>query len=485
MEVRHNTKVLERAVELVVTRAETPLLAARAAARASLQRSDAIRRIATGTAIAVAAIGIGIGIFLSKNEPTPTVARSVPTQSQLTEVTPKVRDPQSQVTVPEKKSIETTNFTIFKSIEVPIGDKTWTIYAGHNFATGEEQAAGNWNAAWCTTEVNVDKLDVKISLGVRPTKWDIQSQPVYDQKFATSVGLNPEIIRQLAVKCPWMDGKTFNIGNGEVQLAHPEIKLIGSVLFYKGAIGNDFLQMLSQREFTTLDIDSPGGLVDEALGAGRWLRKNGKSVQTQKQCFSACVFVLAGGSTRQAVGDAQVGVHRFRSDAQATPDDLALGQEKSADILQYFQEMQVKPDLWLAMARTPAQDILLIPHKDLVDWNLLSPDVVTVGDGSTNNETISSENSAEKLPDPRRLFSLVGYDAAGGDIGGMPIRDSTDISCEENCRNDQSCLVATYNIKTRACFLKSKLVTVQKFPGAEIFYKNSVQTRLTELVNPN
>ena len=471
MEVRHNTTALERALEVIAMRAEAPLLVARAAASDKIRKGVAIRRLATGAAIAIAAIGIGLGIYLSRKEPLTTAKQEVPAPKQITEDISNLPKPQVPLPLPEKKSVETTNFTIFKTRDVKIGEKTWTVTAGHSFATGEAQLAGNWDKAWCYNYAQMDKLTVQLSLGDRPKSSDVQSQPYYDPKFAIGVGLTPENIQQLATQCPWLDGKTFKIDIGEAPPPLPDIKLIGSVLFYNGAIGADFLQQLSNYEFTTLNIDSPGGLVDEALKSGRWLRINNKGVQTQKQCFSACVFVLAGGTTRQALGNPEIGVHRFKSSALPTDNDLEIGQQKSADISQYFQEMGVKNDLWLAMARTPAQDILIMTHKELVDWNLLSPDVNEFGDDS---KTVP-ENSTEKL------YNLIGYDAPGGDMVGMPIRGITNDSCEARCRNDQKCLVATYNIKAKACFLKLELVGVQKFPEAETYYRSTLHSRVTEL----
>jgi hypothetical protein len=64
VEIRHNTKLLEQAVALVVERAAIP--AREAAARVAEKHAQAIakRRLATGIAIAVAAVGVGLGIVL-------------------------------------------------------------------------------------------------------------------------------------------------------------------------------------------------------------------------------------------------------------------------------------------------------------------------------------------------------------------------------------------------------------------------------------
>ena len=73
MEIRHNTALLEQALELVVQRAAIPSKQAEAEAAERRARAVARRRLATGAAIALAAVGIGLGIWLGlwrmPNEP--------------------------------------------------------------------------------------------------------------------------------------------------------------------------------------------------------------------------------------------------------------------------------------------------------------------------------------------------------------------------------------------------------------------------------
>ena len=64
MDVRHNTALLERAIELIVQRASIPFRKAEAEAAERLAQATARRRLATGAAIALAAIGIGLGVYL-------------------------------------------------------------------------------------------------------------------------------------------------------------------------------------------------------------------------------------------------------------------------------------------------------------------------------------------------------------------------------------------------------------------------------------
>ena len=56
MQIRHNTSLLEQAVEHVVQRASIPVLQAQADALERTNRAVAIRRIATGAAVAIIAV---------------------------------------------------------------------------------------------------------------------------------------------------------------------------------------------------------------------------------------------------------------------------------------------------------------------------------------------------------------------------------------------------------------------------------------------
>ena len=76
MLVRHNTELLEKAVDLAVKRAAIPTLQAEAAAQRTMTRATGLRRLATGGAIALAAVGIGLGVMLGFWQPEETVASS-------------------------------------------------------------------------------------------------------------------------------------------------------------------------------------------------------------------------------------------------------------------------------------------------------------------------------------------------------------------------------------------------------------------------
>jgi hypothetical protein len=64
--------------------------------------------------------------------------------------------------------------------------------------------------------------------------------------------------------------------------------------------------------FVTVELDSPGGDVVEALGMGRAINQHLAMtlVRPGHECVSACVFILMAGAVHTPVNGAEIGVHR-------------------------------------------------------------------------------------------------------------------------------------------------------------------------------
>lgn len=367
--------------------------------------------------------------------------------------------------------IDTKNFSIFTQRDLQVAGLKRTIEAGHSFATEQDQLDRRWSRAWCYTTVVDDGLNIKIDLGSRETVDGKPAVPRLESVQLTRVGLSLKDLLYLAENCPWLDGKSFDHGSKTAVSDLPPAvhTLVGDVLYHSGPIRGDFVNELQRRKFTTLSIESEGGLVDAALVGGRWLRANRKLVTTRTNCLSACVFVLAGGAIRNAEPAAEIGVHRFIGTSDNPATDIEVAQAKSADIVRYLQEMGVSEALWIAMAETPSGSIKVIDHATLRKWRLLSAETVEVDD----------ENYVEFGP---RLLRLVGYDAPGHDLPGMPIRGISENMCSISCGDASQCVVATYDASHKACFLKGDVSSIETFDGAVVLYKDSVRKRISELI---
>ena len=513
MQVRHNTSLLEQAIDHVVRRASIPLIAAEAAAAEKKQRAQGFRRLATGAAMALVAVGIGFGIYLSKRvdehkivDSSPPSTVPLPRQDagenapadvaakDNSQISPSENASQ-EITPPGPPSIVTTNFTIFRDKTIKLFGRDWEIQAGHEFKTEADQQSRNWSYAWCYTINKVDGLDVRIPLGYRQTSSEVQSAPNNSSLVLSKVGLTAFETLTLATNCPWLDGKAFDIEilSGGNAATNSNFKLDGTVLIFNGEIKSGFANSVSRYEFEKLQINSPGGLIDEAIRTGNWLRSNRKIVEAKEECLSACIFVLAGGISRQAEDLAHIGVHRFYKTAGADIGDTEAAQQKSAEILEFLQSMGIKNELWFAMAKTPSASMQYIEHKKLRFWGLLSAQTIEVPDDpfESSSETSQPKNdldaNQESITNPsptasqprtqisgEELIRLEGFDAPGSDFPEMPVLRLSEDECRRLCLSADSCLVVTYNVQSRACFLKSQVFGTTPFPSAVTYYRKKL-----------
>lgn len=392
MEVRHNTSLLERALEHVVRQASIPSIEAEARAHEKMARAQGFRRMATGAALGLAAVGIGLGLWLAYPNHTyvseapapgasPATTEAAPDSNSPAKETPPSgapTHPQPPQEPPGNPDVVTTNYTIFSYRTVSLAGRTWEVTAGHFF---ENETDKQWKHAWCYTEDRRDGLIVKIDLANRESSAAQPKAPAATTQTLQKVQLSTFEALTLATKCPWLDKKDYTVRDfsstpGQSNPFEPDettYKLVGSKLVVEGSIGEDFLEKLRLHKFDTLEINSPGGLVDVAIEAGAWLRDNGKSVQISSSCLSACAFVLAGGVSRMAEPSAHIGVHRFYNLGPESPSDTEVAQELSSRILRHLENMGVDAELFHVMANTPSSDMFYIDRSRLIAWRLLSP----------------------------------------------------------------------------------------------------------------
>jgi ATP-dependent protease ClpP protease subunit len=140
-------------------------------------------------------------------------------------------------------------------------------------------------------------------------------------------------------------------------------------LRYRGNIGPGFTALVERVAAIArrmgigeriLDIDSPGGQVEEALLAGDAIAGSQWAIWVRKGsiCHSACVLVLAAGDTRSIEG--RVGIHRLmRQHSRAT-----TRRELSAELADITEQVRD----YLArngVAGALADQMMTIPNRDL------------------------------------------------------------------------------------------------------------------------
>ena len=119
-------------------------------------------------------------------------------------------------------------------------------------------------------------------------------------------------------------------------------------------------------------IHSPGGLVGEAMEIGRLLRTNDFEVFIPQQlsCISACVLILAGGTTRTIVG--KIGLHHPLFLRNPGPGDNvpALMSETKNMIRDYLNSMGVNDKLADDMFSIPDGTVHFLSRDELLRYGL-------------------------------------------------------------------------------------------------------------------
>jgi hypothetical protein len=233
--VRHNTKLLEQAIDLQVKRAGIPTLAAEAAAHDKIARANAFRRMMTGGAIAVAAVGIGLGaalfwgrvskppLVIAENPVPPVIAttepekgtdrlqpgetipeegktirpkspdldvhrdsdESAPTKSKNMPI-PEAQSSDTPNGTPQPPDVITTDFTKFLTREVDWGGSHWSLVSGHHYSDEKDPT---WDFAWCYTHHTVDGVDVNVDLVKRNSPLAKPLAPIAPSTTLKSIGL--------------------------------------------------------------------------------------------------------------------------------------------------------------------------------------------------------------------------------------------------------------------------------------------------------
>lgn len=124
-------------------------------------------------------------------------------------------------------------------------------------------------------------------------------------------------------------------------------------------------------------LNSPGGIVDEALTIGRRLRAREMTtiILPGMACVSACPYILAGGSERLVSLRGLVGLHQHYYNAPGympiffAVEDIQYNQGRT---MEYLIEMGVDPAVMRFGLSTPPDEIYILVEKELIDSALAS-----------------------------------------------------------------------------------------------------------------
>ncbi|MHA7826212.1 MAG: COG3904 family protein [Roseovarius sp.] len=119
-------------------------------------------------------------------------------------------------------------------------------------------------------------------------------------------------------------------------------------------------------------INSPGGVVREALQIGRLIRDQGLDTRIVPgtACLSSCPYVLAGGVERRVSLASSVGLHQHYYDTPGyLPVFLAVEgiQRGQGKTMRHLIEMGIDPGVMIYSLTTPPNDIYLLVESELIE----------------------------------------------------------------------------------------------------------------------
>ena len=126
-------------------------------------------------------------------------------------------------------------------------------------------------------------------------------------------------------------------------------------------------------------LNSGGGDLDAAIGIGRLVRKMSAQVivPLKGKCYSACVFIAAGGVHRSL--NEHIGIHRPYSTRTDNRDFSTVQAEfnRTAAIAKaYLQEMNVSTALYDAMVTVPPEKMRILSESELEEFGIGTTDPV-------------------------------------------------------------------------------------------------------------
>ena len=128
---------------------------------------------------------------------------------------------------------------------------------------------------------------------------------------------------------------------------------------------------------TTVELNSPGGSVFDAVDISRKIRDFGwtTKVADGHLCASSCPILFAGGEKRIAGKKSAIGVHQFFSlgDDTRTPSEAISGtQSTTALITRHLENMEVDPQIWVHALETPPQQLYYFSEAELKKYKLVT-----------------------------------------------------------------------------------------------------------------
>jgi hypothetical protein len=134
-----------------------------------------------------------------------------------------------------------------------------------------------------------------------------------------------------------------------------------------------------------VELDSPGGSVDDAIAISSVIRDKGFTTLVRKGalCASSCPLIFAGGMERVAEDGASVGVHQIYAvdgSIGSPVDAMASAQITTARISRHLGDMDVDPALWTHAMETPPTRLYYLSAAEMADYRLTGASEAAAGE---------------------------------------------------------------------------------------------------------
>ncbi len=110
-------------------------------------------------------------------------------------------------------------------------------------------------------------------------------------------------------------------------------------------------------------VNNFGGILDDALKIGKFIRTNRINTAAAVKCASACIYSFAGGVSRISYMDTQFGLHQIRF-MNGYQGNVALGQQITGELFEYLEKMGVNPKVVMWQTQVDAKDIRWISQYE-------------------------------------------------------------------------------------------------------------------------
>lgn len=181
------------------------------------------------------------------------------------------------------------------------------------------------------------------------------------------------IISLSAVPCAGMEISRVTRCTGDVLKVRGDIQA-GDYVKFRSYFGD-------QRRIAGLDLNSPGGALDEGFRIAALTRQKRLSTFVSKECDSACAFIFLVGKKRYASKEAKIGVHAVGND---------YGNEDSGTIrdtiwfARLFAKFGIPSSTIGKMVTTPPSKITFLDQTDLSALKIIFRDPFKAGVGAHN-----------------------------------------------------------------------------------------------------